>query len=155
MPLPQRDFRSLLQEEQQQEDRGNDATSIIGQDLQINAADLAAVQDTEDYEKVLNTMRNYRNRIQAICEWMQKEFPEYVERGGVEPITNWQKSDRTFFAYKSTLDFRYDRLNVDLIKIFMSRRKTKADGKIYSHVHLRKFRDAILWGAEKAVQTLP
>ena len=57
MPLPQRDFRSLLQEEQQeQEDRGNDATSIIGQDLQINAADLAAVQDTEDYEKVLNTI---------------------------------------------------------------------------------------------------
>jgi hypothetical protein len=35
MPLPQRDFRSLLQEEQQQEDRGNDATSIIGQSAEI------------------------------------------------------------------------------------------------------------------------
>jgi hypothetical protein len=59
MPLPQHGFGSLQQEEEQQEARGND-TSIIGQDLQINAADLAAVQDTEDYEKVLHTMRNYR-----------------------------------------------------------------------------------------------
>jgi hypothetical protein len=158
MPLPQHGLGSRHQEGQQQEEaRRNDDSSaiILGQDLQIDAADVAAVQDTEDYEKVLNTMRDYRNRLQALCEWMQQEFPDYVELGGVVPITDAQKSDRVFFAYKSTLDLRYDGLNVRIIKTFMSKRKLKADGKIYSHVHLRKYRDAILWGAEKAFQTLP
>jgi hypothetical protein len=159
MPLPQHGLGSLHQEGQQQEEaRRNDGstnTIILGEDLQIDAADVAAVQDTEDYEKVLNTMRDYRNRIQSLCEWMQKEFPDYVELGGVVPITNEQKSDRVCFAYKSTLDLRYDGLNVRIIKTFMSKRKYKADGKIYSHGHIRKYRDAILWGAEKAFQTLP
>jgi molecular chaperone GrpE (heat shock protein) len=63
-----------LQEEEEEEAR----SSIIGQDLQINEADLAAIQDTEDYEKMLTTMRNYRNRIQEICEWMQKECSDTV-----------------------------------------------------------------------------
>jgi hypothetical protein len=151
MPLPQHGLGSRHQEGQQQEEaRRNDDSSaiILGQDLQIDAADVAAVQDTEDYEKVLNTMRDYRNRLQALCEWMQQEFPDYVELGGVVPITDAQKSDRVFFAYKSTLDLRYDGLNVRIIKTFMSKRKVKADGKIYSHGHIRKYRDAILWGAE-------
>jgi hypothetical protein len=72
MPLPHRhhqDDRQLQEQGEEQEARG----SIIGQDLQINAADLAAIQDTEAYKKMLGTMRNYRNRIQEICEWMQKE----------------------------------------------------------------------------------
>jgi hypothetical protein len=157
MPLPQRGLLGSLQQQEQQEARGNeDATTfIIGQDLQIAAADLAAVQDTEDHEKVINTMRDYRNRIQRLCEWLQKEFPEYVELGGVVPITNAQKSDRVFFAYKSILDLRYQGLNVDFIKLYMAARKVKADGKILSHGHIRKYHDAILWGAEKAAQTLP
>jgi hypothetical protein len=70
MPLPQHGLGPLQQEGQQEEEeaRRNDASStiILGQDLQIDAADVAAVQDTEDYEKVLNTMRDYRNRIQAL-----------------------------------------------------------------------------------------
>jgi hypothetical protein len=162
MPLPQHGLGSLQQagqqQQQQQEAPRNDASSstiILGEDLQIDALDVAAVQDTEAFEKVLNTMRDYRNRIQALCEWMQEEFPKYVELGGVVSITDAQKSDRAFFAYKSTLDLRYDGLNVRIIKIFMSKRKIKADGKIFSHGHIRKYRDAILWGADKAVQTLP
>jgi hypothetical protein len=157
MPLPHRhhqDDRQLQEQGEEQEARG----SIIGQDLQINAADLAAIQDTEAYEKMLGTMRNYRNRIQEICEWMQKECSDYVELGGVAPITDAQKRDRSFVAYKSTLDLNYNGLNVEFIKIFMSKRKKKevnGTPKIYSHGHIRKYRDAILWGAEKADQTLP
>ena len=77
MPLPRPHHhcdRQLQEQEEEQEAR----SSIIGQDLQINAADLAAIQDTEAYEKMLGTMRNYRNRIQEICEWMQKECSDTV-----------------------------------------------------------------------------
>jgi hypothetical protein len=105
---------------------------------------------------MLSTMRNYRNRIQEIlCEWMQKDCSKYAELGEVGLITDAQKRDRSFIAYKSTLDLKYDGLHVEFIKIFMSKRKKKESGKIYSHGHIRKYRDAILWGAEKADQTLP
>jgi hypothetical protein len=49
MPLPHRHHqgdRQLQEQEEEQEAR----SSIIGQDLQINAADLAAIQDTEAYD---------------------------------------------------------------------------------------------------------
>jgi hypothetical protein len=92
MPRHHHHDRPLQEQEEKQEAR----SSIIGQDLQINEADRAAIQDTEDYEKMPSTMRNYRNRIQEICEWMQKECSDYAELGGVALITDAQKRDRSW-----------------------------------------------------------
>jgi hypothetical protein len=46
MPRHHHHDRPLQEQEEKQEAR---RSSIIGQDLQINEADLAAIQDTEDY----------------------------------------------------------------------------------------------------------
>jgi hypothetical protein len=127
---------------QEQEEKQEARSSIIGQDLQINEAHLAGIQDTEDYDKMLSTMYNYRNRIQEICEWLKKECSDYAElHGGVVLITDAQKRDRSFIAHKSTLDLKYDGLNVEFIKIFMSNRKKKESGKIFSHGHIPKYRE--------------
>ena len=42
-----------------------------------------------------------------------------------------------------------------MVKVYLVSRKTKPNGKKYSHVHLRKYHDAIMYGAKKAKTPLP
>jgi hypothetical protein len=51
---------------------------------------------------------------------------------------------------------RYYGLNYGFILlVFLSKRKKKINGRLYSYHHIRKYRNAIQWGARKAKQTLP
>ena len=42
-----------------------------------------------------------------------------------------------------------------MVKAFLAFKKRKANGKCSSHVQLRKYNDAILWGAKTSHQRLP
>jgi hypothetical protein len=51
---------------------------------------------------------------------------------------------------KNKYDLVYEGMNVKMVKAFLANKKQKTNGKTSSHVHLRKYNDAILNGAKKA-----
>ena len=55
---------------------------------------------------------------------------------------------------KNDCDLIYNGLNVKFIKAFLAHAKKKKSGKIYSHSHIRKYKDAILWGSSQAKSPL-
>jgi hypothetical protein len=44
---------------------------------------------------------------------------------------------------------------VSMVKAFMAHKKLKANGNTSSHVQLRKYNDALLWGSQEVKQLLP
>jgi hypothetical protein len=59
------------------------------------------------------------------------------------------------FHYKNTHDLIYTGINVQMVKAFWAHKKQKANGNTSSHVQLRKYHDAIMWGSQQAKQLLP
>ncbi len=60
-----------------------------------------------------------------------------------------------YFFWKNSHDLIYTGLNVSLVKAFLAHKKKKPNGNTSSHVQLRKYNDAILYGAQQALQLLP
>ena len=66
-----------------------------------------------------------------------------------------QRADRRRY-HTATQDLRYDRLNPELTKLYLSGGvKKKKDGKHYGFEHVRKYHDAILYCSKLAKQDLP
>ena len=95
-----------------------------------------------------------------MIRWVKIEYVEYLNEAVIE-LTEEQKADKKRY-HNSTHDFKYRTINVEVIKAFLSKKKyhpnkTTRDGKPvhYSFSHLRKFQDAILFGAHRAKVPLP
>ena len=127
---------------------------IIGQHIRIAAAHKQKILETEKHEKEIKTMRDYRNRIKKICNFIRSKYRSYVAAGGIVKLSIQLRSDPVFFAWKNKDDLKYTGLNVNIIKAFLSQMKINENGNTCSHVHVRKFHDAILWDSEKAKQPL-
>ena len=96
-------------------------------------------------------MEDYCNRINKIIKWIQNNYPEYYEIGVVE-LTNQDMRD----YHKQTHDLRYECLNIKMIKAFISAHKYKANSDIqYGFVHMRKYHNAIQFGATRSGVVLP
>jgi hypothetical protein len=97
-----------------------------------------------------------RRRIKQIYSWLQLNYnDEYCMEGGVVALTPEQKNDPSVHHYGNDFDLCYSRFNVTYLKAFIGSIKLKGNGKHCSFVHIRKFRDAIKFGAEEAKQDLP
>jgi hypothetical protein len=59
------------------------------------------------------------------------------------------------FWWKNTIDLIYEGIDVSMVKAFLDFKKQKENGKGSSHIQLRKYNDAILWGAKICHQCLP
>ena len=114
-----------------------------------------SIHETEDYHRKLKTRRELCNQLKTIIEWLKINYKDYCSKNGVVPITQAQIDDPSFFQHNNREDLNYERLNVGLIKAFLSARKVKGNGKKCSFSHFWKFHDAILFGAEQASQVLP
>ena len=93
-------------------------------------------------------MKDYRRRIKVMIAWIEAEYSEYYEKGTVQ-VTTQQKEDPSLHFFDHERDFQYSGINVEVIKAFLSVHKTKVNGKHCSQVHLRKYHDAIQYGAEE------
>ena len=87
-----------------------------------------------------------------MIKWTRINYPNYCTRGLVA-LTEEQMADTPKY-YKCTHDFKYDVLNVDILKAFISSGKVKEikdDGTkiFYSFDHLQKYKDAVLYGARR------
>jgi hypothetical protein len=87
--------------------------------------------------------------------WIEDKYPEHVDEGGIINITVEQYANPCFFQHKCIKDFFNSGINTSIIKAFLASQKIKGNGKMASFSHIRKFKDAILFGAEQAGQVLP
>ncbi|KAI2510970.1 hypothetical protein MHU86_3442 [Fragilaria crotonensis] len=101
------------------------------------------------------TRQDYRNRIREICQFLRKNYINYCDAGGVRDLTIEEQANSEFFHHRNTVDLKYEGMNTKLILAFLAMKKTKANGKTTSHGHIRKYHDAILYGAEKVKERLP
>ena len=120
----------------------------------------AVVRETEDHFKKQKTVNDHCNRLKEMIRWVHDNYREYYEQGVIE-LTEEQKADQKRY-YKSTHDFVYNAINVDITKAFLGTKKyhpnkqTRSGKRVhYSFSHLRKFYDAILFGAYRAKSALP
>lgn len=102
---------------------------------QLMPSHSVSIHETEDYHRKLKTRRELRNRLKTIIEWLKINYKDYCSKNGVVPITQAQIDDPSFFQHNNREDLNYERLNVGLIKAFLSARKVKGNGKKCSFSH--------------------
>jgi hypothetical protein len=132
----------------------DDNVEILGANIAVSAEHTASVKATERQDLNEKNKRNYRNRIKHIYEWLKIEYPDYYNVGVIE-LSEDQLADEDMFWWKNKFDLIYEGLNVGMVKAFLAFKKRKENGKCSSHVQLRKYNDAILWGAKTSQQRLP
>ena len=106
---------------------------------------------TVNHAEKVATRNDYRNRLQRMVDWCFRLYPEYASTATYK-ISDDEKIDTTKHFHKQIFDFKYDHLDPDIIRAFFSTtRKEQEDGsgKTRSFSHVRKFYDAILFGARE------
>ena len=96
---------------------------------------------------------DYRNRIAKTISWVEDSYPTYFEDGTRE-VSEEELQDPRSFHHKNKRDLHYTGLNVNILQAFLGANKFKTPTEknprtdVYvSHGHLRKYDDAIKWGA--------
>ena len=117
-----------------------------------------AVKETEKHIQAVDTVRNHNLRLTKMIKWAQENYRRYA-KSVVVKLTSEQMQNKDLY-YKSTHDFKYNILEADLVKAYLSANKVKSvdsEGSetYYSFDHLRKFKDAILFGAKRGRTNLP
>lgn len=135
-------------------ERDTNDVPILGASIEVQEGHQRSVENTEDHEKKDKTRRDHRNRLKAMYEWWKDEYPEYYSVG-VKEMTDADLAIPSNFYHKNKHDLIYTGLNPTMVKAFLASKKIKSNGKTASHSHLRKYHDAILWGAKIANQPLP
>ena len=92
-------------------------------DVEIREEHTTRVLETEDHFKAVKTVQEHNRRLMQMIEWTRQNYPAYAERGIIE-LNDDQKRDAKRY-YKSTHDFKYQSLNPQIIKAFLSDNKFK------------------------------
>ena len=135
----------------------NDGTALtIGTDVVVRAEHLNALNVTKTKSSQTQTRRGHRRRIKRIIDWWMTEYPDYYEVG-TSVLSQEEKADPMRFHFEFCVrDIEYNGLRVDLVLAFMAANKKKPGTDIYySITHMRKWYDAILFGARTVDVELP
>ena len=134
-----------------------DGNSVDILEAAINPNHAADIRETTAHEMDAETEKDHRRRQREIMEWIKKEYPEQYDHCVIE-LTAEQKSNPDNKYYASTHDFVYERVNPTTIKAFLSSEKKYKDETRttqYSHVHIRKYHDSLLFGRKTIGAELP
>jgi hypothetical protein len=132
----------------------NDNAVILGADLVVQEEHLTSFRNTENQDIALSVKRNYRNRLMHIYKFWKKEYPQYYAIG-VRELTEEDLQSEDVFYHKCKHDLVYVGLNVQMVKTLLAHKKVKQNGKASSHVQLRKYNDAIIYGSKCTRNPLP
>ena len=132
----------------------DDSVPILGENIEIQDQHSQEVRLTEQRGLNVATKRNYRNRIKEIYTFLSLKYNAYYSLG-VRELSEAELSDPDSFYWKNTHDLVYTGMNVHMIKAFLANKKLKINGKTSSHIQLRKYHDAVLWGSQQASSLLP
>lgn len=134
-------------------------TAPIAADVALNEADEAAIEETEGQGMKNRCRKDYRNRNKRFMTWLEENYTEYYN-AGTRQLSAEERAAPNLYHFNHTRDLIYSGFRGDIFKAFLSSTKVKhidADGNpiLKSPEDLRKYGDAIRWGAEVAGQRLP
>ena len=130
--------------------------AILGADLCIGDDAIGNIQETLDKGMDDTCRNNYRNRIKTIIIFFETKCPNYAPIG-VREVSAEDQADRTkyYFGGKYKKDLVYTGLNVSFVKKFLSSTKYKKNKKLKGYTNIRKYHNAIVWGATVLKTPLP
>ena len=126
-------------------------------DIQILPEHTAGIAVTVDHAQKEATRNDYRNRLQRMVNWCFQHYKDDVPKF-IQEITDEERSDPTKHFHRQTWDFMYAKLPPGIIMAFLStvrKENENGTGKTRSYTHIRKFYDAILFGAREQGTSLP
>ena len=132
----------------------DDSTAILGASIPVQDVHSQEVRNTEQRGLDLKTKRNYRNRIREIYTFFKSHYPDYYTVG-IRQLSEEERTDPDSFYWKNLHDLIYTGINVSMVTAFMAHKKVKVNGNTSSHVQLRKYNNALLWGSQEVKQLLP
>ena len=112
--------------------RTDDATSIIGEEIELDQEHDDAIHTTEKALMSNKCRTNYRNRMNEMIQWLERKYPQYWVEGTRE-LTEVERANKRLHHHTNKRDFVYAGLNVRLIKGFLSEKKVKTrdeDGNV-------------------------
>ena len=128
--------------------------SLLGDDIELGESYVSNVQATEDFKIDVKTKRSHRNRIKQFYTFLETAFPQYYEVG-VRCLSAEELQDKKKYYWKNTHDLVYEGFNPKFLKAFLSTRVKKENGKTMSYDNIRKYFDAIQFGAAEVDCLLP
>ena len=132
----------------------NFSGAILGDDIKIDDEYVSNVHSVEQHTIKEHTKRKHRNAIKNIYEFWCKEFSEYAAIG-VRDLTVDKLRDPTMFWWKNKKDLVYEGMNPKFLKAFLSTKVIKKNGQTTSYDHIRKYFDAVQFGAKEISVLLP
>ena len=119
------------------------------EDFDLDREHEVNIATTIDHSEKDATRKDYRNRLQRMVDWCFTKYNKYAAIV-TRPVTEEELNDTTKHFHKQRIDFDYSRLHFKLVLAFLSdARIDRATGKKRSFVHVRKFHDAVLFGARE------
>ena len=73
-------------------------------------------------------MRDYRNHITKIFNFIRSKYRNYVATGDTVKLSRPLRSNPVFFTWENKDDLKYTGLNINTIKAFLSQMKIKENG---------------------------
>ena len=132
----------------------DDGVEILGADTVIHDDHAVAVREINQRGLSEKVKCSYRNMLNKMMDFWRTEYPDYYAVG-VRVLSEEELADPDMFWWKNTRDLVYTGLNVKMVTAFQAVGKTKANGKTAGFDTIRKYNDAILWGAEQVNARLP
>jgi hypothetical protein len=135
----------------------DDAAPILGcsLELDLNEDFRSRYQETIRANMDDKARKDYRCRIQRIVKFWETECAEYYRIGTCSLSEGELQDESKFHFNRYKYDLVYKGLNVKYVLHFLMSTKTKTNGKIKGHQDVRKYKDAIMWGANVAGERLP
>jgi hypothetical protein len=134
----------------------NDSIPIIGASLSVPSDLKDKYNETTSHDMGNDCRNDYRCRINRIIKYWEKECSDYYQVG-VTDVNNADQNDITKYYFKGKYkeDIVYEGLNSNFVLYFLVNTKKKDGGKLKSWDDLRKYKDAIMWGAKTQEKQLP
>ena len=136
----------------------DDETPILGDlliELETNEVFQSQYHETIRASMDDKARKDYRCRIQRIVKFWEGKCPEYFDIG-TRLVNTAELQDITKFHFnRYKYDLIYKGLNVKYVLHFLMSTKTKSNGKIKGYQDMRKYKDAIMWGANVSGERLP
>jgi hypothetical protein len=156
MPIPNNNMLAAIRNNQH-ENGANDNVITLDEAVVLNPEHAAALKETQTYTRQVRCIRDHNRRISSMIDWIREHYPTFFE-SMCRPLTDAEKAEGDTY-YQATHDFVYERLDPTLIQGFISCRKVKyvdEDGAniIYSYDHLRRYKDAVIYGSKRAKKPL-
>ena len=89
------------------------------------------------------------NRVKRMLNWVKEFYPGHYEQVCYD-LSEQDKKDVNRFYHNNEQDFKYNLLKYNVMEAFVVAHKIKNNGKYVSYSHLRKFYDALLFGADQS-----